>query len=335
MNYNSTQLGAPVLLLLFNRLENTKKVFSKIRQAKPKFLFVAADGPRETVKDEDKACQSVRHFVLSNIDWDCTVKTLFRSRNLGSGKAVSSAITWFFETVEYGIILEDDCVPVDSFFNFCEVMLKKYEKEESIGMVCGSNYLFREAISDNFFLSKFCFIWGWATWRRVWKDYRLEIKDYNASSFKFILDRRFRDNLISLYHIRLMEYEKHKKVDAWDIQFTYLFYSKCYLSVIPEKNQITNIGYIGTHASGGGKVRKLNSLGAPTYELNSEQLLDSYNPPLIPNKVYDNQIKLNYKTIVRDDMGMQPSYKVFILKFHSTLQRLYIYLTKLRQFKVL
>jgi hypothetical protein len=112
--------NTPILFIIFNRLDTTKQVFSAIRQIKPSRLFIAADGPRQTVAGETEKCQIVRGYVLDNIDWGCDIKTLFRSQNMGCGKAPAEAITWFFEQVEQGIILEDDCVPSMSFFRFAK-----------------------------------------------------------------------------------------------------------------------------------------------------------------------------------------------------------------------
>ncbi len=105
--------------------EMSIKEFEEIKKAKPKKLYIAGDGPRNKI--EKKKTDEVRKFVLDNIDWDCKVKTLFRKKNLGCGKAVSQAITWFFKNEEMGIILEDDCLPSQSFFPFCEELLKKYK----------------------------------------------------------------------------------------------------------------------------------------------------------------------------------------------------------------
>ena len=109
------EFNTPILFIIFNRLNTTQKVFEVIREIRPKKLFVAADGYRLGVEGEKDKCDEVKKYVLDNIDWPCEIKTLFREKNLGCGKAVSSAITWFFENVEEGIILEDECVPNKDF----------------------------------------------------------------------------------------------------------------------------------------------------------------------------------------------------------------------------
>ena len=152
-------LKTAVLFLIFNRLDTTKQVFEEIRKAKPPRLYIAADGPRENKEGEKEKVGAVRKYVLENIDWNCEVKTLFRDKNLGCGKAVSQAITWFFENEEMGIILEDDCLPSQSFFWFCEKLLKKYNKEKRIMLITGTSYLFNEIErkEDYFFQDMFQF----------------------------------------------------------------------------------------------------------------------------------------------------------------------------------
>lgn len=107
-----------MLFLTFNRLEQSAKVFERIRAVKPPKLYFASDGPRRNSPDEKSKVFSVRDYVLSQIDWNCDVKTLLRDDNLGCKQAVAGAIDWFFKCEEQGLILEDDCLPSLSFFDF-------------------------------------------------------------------------------------------------------------------------------------------------------------------------------------------------------------------------
>ena len=110
------QLETPVLLIIFNRPDTTHKVFEQIRLARPKKLFLAADGPRKNHPRDEETCKKTRKIV-EKIDWPCDVKTRFHETNLGCGIAPSTAIDWFFEHIDQGIILEDDCLPNQSFFD--------------------------------------------------------------------------------------------------------------------------------------------------------------------------------------------------------------------------
>ena len=130
----------PVLLVIFNRPETTDKVFAAIKQYKPEKLYIASDGPRENKTNEEEIVISTRKIITENIDWPCEVKTLFREKNIGCGYGVSTAISWFLEQEEYGIILEDDCYPSPSFFPYCEELLLKYKDDDRIKMIGGNNF---------------------------------------------------------------------------------------------------------------------------------------------------------------------------------------------------
>ncbi len=249
-------LETAVLFLVFNRLDTTKQVFEAIRKAKPPRFYIAADGPRKNKEGEDKKVQAVRKYIMSNIDWDCEVKTLFREKNLGCKYAVSSAIDWFFENEEMGIILEDDCLPSQSFFWFCEELLKRYKDDERIFLISGYNKQnkWEQDINDYFF-SHFGGIWGWASWQRAWKhnDIKMsDIKDFiNQNNFEKLLGhrsgKRRRD---SIYNSII-----RNNIDTWDYQWAYARHKNSGLACVPSVSLIENIGFgeEATHTSGENK----------------------------------------------------------------------------------
>ncbi|MDB5280353.1 MAG: nucleotide-diphospho-sugar transferase [Ferruginibacter sp.] len=242
----------PILLLVFNRPQETSIVFEAIRKIKPAHLYIAADGPRKEKGGEKELCDAVQEIV-HNIDWKCSVKTLIRDTNLGCRKAVSEAIAWFFTEVEQGIILEDDCLPDESFFYYCEELLEKYKDDERIISIGGTNlgYTFKEEQSFGF--SKFMNMWGWATWRRasILVDYKLETWK-NTFLKKLFLQRKLQDNLFDVDYNWIKYWNNYftltaaGKIDTWDYQwiFTQLYYNK--LSVFPAKNLVKNIGFSGS-----------------------------------------------------------------------------------------
>ncbi len=275
-------LKTAVLFLIFNRLDTTKQVFEAIRQAKPPKLYVAADGPRGNKEGEAEKVKAVREYVMNNIDWNCEVKTLFRDRNLGCKFAVSSAITWFFKNEEMGIILEDDCIPSQSFFWFCEKLLERYKDDNRIMMICGSNFIKKDLsyLEEDYFFSNYYPVWGWATWRRAWKTY-----DVNISYWHIFKENK---QLNWLCDIRVAEYYENmfnlivKGLDTWDFQWCFNCLFNNGLSIIPKKNTIKNIGLEGTHSATHGD----NCIGLDTNEFQCEKLIPpSYiTPDIILNK---------------------------------------------------
>jgi hypothetical protein len=250
------QLNTPVLFLTFNRIDTTKKVFQEIKKAKPKQLFLASDGPRN--ENEKKVVQEIRDYLLKNITWKCKVKTLFREKNLGCKYAVSSAINWFFENVEQGIILEDDCLPSQSFFRFCQEMLEKYKDDERIMQISGTNVEVKSKIQESYFFSRCFNAWGWATWKRAWKLYDVEMKDWKSSlsHSKKIRNKQF--PFSDFYGRRIIRKIISGELNTWDYQWIFYCLVNNSFSIIPKNNLITNLGFlIGTHTTNYGKSKSL------------------------------------------------------------------------------
>jgi hypothetical protein len=233
----------PILFIVFNRPGTTQQVFERIREMQPAKLFIAADGPRPEKEGEEERCEEVRRLILDGIDWPCEVKTLFRFQNFGCGKAVSSAITWFFENVEEGIILEDDILPDPSFFNFCKVLLEKYRHDERIKVIGGSNVGKKMEIADSYYFSAISRIWGWATWRRVWDHYDFSLEDIKDEELGDILKYYFtKENIIDQWK-KVFSEVKAKKIDTWDYQLVFSIWKNKGINIVSTKNLVSNIGF--------------------------------------------------------------------------------------------
>lgn len=234
---------SPVLFIVFNRPQTAFKVFEAIKKARPPRLYIAADGPRLNRENESVLCEEVRS-VARLVDWQCEVKTLFRGDNLGCKDAVSSAINWFFDNEEEGIILEDDCLPANSFFRFCDVMLEKYRSDTRIRHVGGSNLQDGQIRGDaSYYFSNLTHVWGWAGWKRVWKDYDKELKKYDYNDIKKQLEKIFADAFVVECWVQIFKEVKGGLINTWDYQLTFLNFFNNGLSIIPNYNLISNIGF--------------------------------------------------------------------------------------------
>jgi len=278
--------NTPVLLLIFCRKEPAQKVFEQIRLAKPKKLYIAADGARTDRAGEAELCEQTRSIV-NQVDWECEVKTLFRDTNLGCKKAVTSAIDWFFEHENEGIILEDDCVPNPSFFAFCSEMLEKYRNDTRIFQINGSNFQNgRKRGEASYYFSKFNHVWGWATWKRAW-----ELMDIEMQSFpEFKAQNKIADIFENKYTQKL--WIKHfskiaRGVDnIWDAQWTFSVFKNNGLCITPNANMITNIGFNVENAVNSGmsdlkfankKLEEIDSITHPTFILPDKKADDYIN----------------------------------------------------------
>ena len=234
---------SPVLFLVFNRPDTTRRVFQEIKNAKPKRLYIAADGPRPGKPTDITLCREVKKIV-SDIQWDCEVKTVFNEENKGCKMAVSSAIGWFFNQEEEGIILEDDCLPASSFFYFCDQLLEKYRTDSRIFCITGSNLQKgHQRGNTSYYFSQLSNIWGWASWKRVWNLYDRELSRYNEEAAIDFLKNNFQDPLLIDHWLDIFRRLKAGEIDTWDQQFQFLTFFEGGLCVTPNINLISNIGF--------------------------------------------------------------------------------------------
>ncbi|KAA2242568.1 nucleotide-diphospho-sugar transferase [Chitinophaga agrisoli] len=234
---------SPVLFIVFRRPDTTQQVFDQIRAARPARLYIAADGPREGNTADVEGCRQTREIV-SKVDWDCEVKHLFFEQNQGCKMAVSQAISWFFEQEEEGIILEDDCLPSNSFFYFCDTLLAKYRHDSRIRNITGTNSQDGKQWGDaSYYFSQHSNIWGWASWRRAWKNYDRELALYNDADAEAWLRKMFPDPFLFAAWLQIFRDTKAGKVDTWDYQFQLQTFFNNGLCAVPNVNLITNIGF--------------------------------------------------------------------------------------------
>jgi hypothetical protein len=245
----SKYFNTPILLVVFNRPDITQQVFDQIKAVKPKFLYVAADGARPGRLDDIEKCKETRE-IINQVDWDCTVKTLFRDENLGCGLGVCSAITWFFEHVEQGIILEDDCFPDISFFNFCGELLEKYKDDKSIFLISGSNFQNGHKRGNaSYFFSNYTTTWGWASWRRAWENFNYDITDIPKTFHNGVLDHVFHSSSEKRFWKKKFKLIDSQKSNIWDFQWLYTVWLNRGVGITPNVNLVMNLGMdnSGTH----------------------------------------------------------------------------------------
>jgi hypothetical protein len=225
-------------------------------------LYLAADGARATRPGEARLCEQARR-VVATIDWPCDVKTLFRERNLGCKQAVSQAIDWFFDQEEEGIILEDDCVPDQSFFRFCDELLEHYRHNDRVALISGDNFQFGRRYGDSsYYFSRYVHIWGWASWRRTWRYY-----DRNASAWPEFGKRRGLEQVLGSrrreirYWRRVFDAVHAGKIDTWDYQLNLAVWSRNMITILPQLNLVENIGFApdATRTTGDSKFANLAS----------------------------------------------------------------------------
>lgn len=236
-------MDTPVLFCIYNRPEVTREVFDRIASVKPKRLFIAADGPNQTLPDDTDRVTATRQ-VTQLVDWDCEIKTSFSPNNLGCRNGMNRAIDWVFRYVDEAIILEDDCLPEPSFFEFCAELLDKYRDDRQVMMISGDNFQVKKQTEDSYYFSKYGHIWGWATWRRAWRNqHDSAMNDWPKFANTDWLDSHCPDKNEREFWSDNFQNQFEGKIDTWDYAWQYSIWRNSGLVAIPENNQVSNIGF--------------------------------------------------------------------------------------------
>lgn len=254
--------NTPILLLFFNRPDTTQRVFDEIKKVQPKKLYISADGPRVGKPGEAEKCKALRDTIIRQVDWECELFTNFSDRNLGCRMAISSGIDWLFKHEERGIILEDDTLPSDSFFRFCDELLEKYRDEKRIMMISGDNFQFGRKVTEySYYFSRYTHIWGWATWKRAWNYYDVYMKLWPEFKDTRLLLNVLGDTKEVSYWRRIFDKVYDRKIDAWSYQWLFASWLQDGLNILPQVNLVSNIGFgnSGTHTKGKSEVANLES----------------------------------------------------------------------------
>ena len=226
------KIKSPILYCCYNRLDLINKSLKILKDISCSNLYIAIDGSKN---QQDKIIVDEVIKYIKKIKFKSNVKFLIRNKNLGCKMAISSAIDWFFSNEEEGIILEEDIIPSQNFFYFCEYALNKYRNNEKIFMINGTNYLGLNK-SNKYFYSKHFLIWGWATWKRAWKYYDVEMKEWHNEVVKNKLKERYSKQEFDFLNQRFNSLFQNYK-DTWDIQW----YFSC---VLNNKTLFLKIGEI-------------------------------------------------------------------------------------------
>lgn len=238
-------MNTPVAFILFNRPDLTAQVFTAIRAAKPARLLAIADGARASVAGEAERCQAAR-AVLSAIDWPCQIQTNFSDINLGCRRRVATGLDWVFNQCEQAIILEDDCLPDPTFFRFADELLNRYRDDERIMMISGLNVAGQWKPDRQSY--HFCYnggIWGWASWRRAWKQYDVDMKAWNDPQVRERIRDVLADDAQFEHRRQIFDSTAAGEIDTWDYQWAFARLRNSGLSVIPATNLVRNIGFRG------------------------------------------------------------------------------------------
>ncbi len=235
-------LSTPILLCTFNRPDLTQRVFTRIAATRPQTLLISSDGPRADRPHDQYQVQLTRR-MLQQIDWPCDVRTFFSETNQGCRRQMADAITWGFKQFSELIILEDDCLPAPSFFSFCEKLLERYAHDPRVMMISGDNFQDEPASPFSYYFSKYAHIWGWASWRRAWSHFELDMPSWPQDKASRLLDRWTRSPTEHEYWSGIFDSQHQGLIDTWDFSWQFACWKYDGWSILPNVNLVRNIGF--------------------------------------------------------------------------------------------
>ncbi len=299
-------MKTPVAFIIFNRPDTTKQVFEAIREAKPPKLLVVADGSRLDRPGEEEKCAAAR-AIIDGVDWECEVLTNYSDVNLGCKLRVSSGLDWVFSEVEEAIILEDDCLPHSTFFPFCEELLDYYRNDQRIMAIGGCNFQFGSNRNDySYYFSHYAHIWGWASWRRAWQNYDVDMKLWKEVRDCGLLESVSNDTKSLKYWHKIFQDTYNGLIDTWDYQLAFALWSQNGLTILSNSNLVSNIGFRedATHTKGNSKVANMPTeaidfpLKHPPFMMRNIQA-DEYTEKIFFNSSLFNRIKVKIMSIIK------------------------------------
>ncbi|HEY9626069.1 MAG TPA: glycosyltransferase family 2 protein [Coleofasciculaceae cyanobacterium] len=236
-------MNTAIAFFIFKRPDTTERVFKAIQQVKPSRLLVVADGPRSDRPGEVEQCAATR-AIIDQVDWDCEVLKNYSDVNLGCAKRVSSGLDWVFNLVEEAIILEDDCVPHLTFFEFCEELLSRYRHDTRIMSISGQNVqLGHESTHNSYYFSRYNHCWGWATWKRAWHEFDFSMKLWPEVRANNVLKDILLDDRAVKYWSRIFQNTSDQKYNSWAYRWTLACWLQGGLSIISSVNLVSNVGF--------------------------------------------------------------------------------------------
>jgi hypothetical protein len=254
----------PIALIVFNRPDLTSQLYDRVRLVRPHRLLVIADGPR-TARPEDRALCETTRKIVSSPDWPCEFLTNFQEENCGCRRRISSGLDWVFDQCPEAIILEDDCLPCPSFFSFCSNMLSRYRHDSRIMHISGQNLQNgRRRGNASYFFSRYTHSWGWASWRRAWNYYDVNLSAWPSARSQGWLFSLLDDPFEIEYWTKIFNEAYDGVIDCWDYQWLFTCWCQNGLSIQPNENLVSNIGF-GLDATHFTKAHR--TLGIPTREL--------------------------------------------------------------------
>lgn len=297
---NAFEFNTPVAFFVYNRLDTTQVVFERIREVKPKKLYLVCDAARSYKEGDAEKVAAVREFLDTHVDWECEVHKNYAEENMGCKMRMSSGISWVFENEEQAIIIEDDVLLDISFFRFCQEMLEHYKDDERVMMVGAHKRLEDFNTPHDYMFSADNYIWGWGAWRRTWEKYDVTLKNWPKNKADGLMHKVFMKDKAD-YVTEELDLIYEGKLDTWDYQLMMCLAENNGLCVVPNINLIENIGFgreDATHTKGEGEEMHTGAYKFPITFRDDVKRDLAYDVAVQKKYYYKNPVKKFIKKLV-------------------------------------
>lgn len=252
---NKSTFDIPVALFLFLREEKSVEIIKRISKIKPSVLYLIADGGR--TKEEHQAALRTRAAVEKEIDWECKVIKRYADENVGVYGNIGEGAKWVLSQEKWAIFIEDDNLPELTFFEYCKELLIRYEKEERVLWICGTNYLGKYDSPYSYMFTSNLLPCGWASWsKKFLKYYDGELETFEPERDWKVLKAKYRNKALAKqdfnnFCVEKQRYRDGRRFISWDYQMAYTLRKYDLIGISPVCNQIKNIGVDSLSIHGG------------------------------------------------------------------------------------
>lgn len=261
----------PVLYITFARPEYASQSFAAIKKAQPKKLYFYSNKARDEKLDEVARNLEVRSYI-NQIDWDCEVKTWFRDEYVDVFTSLWGAIDWVFDNEEKAIVIEEDVVASLAFFDYVDKLIDKYADNDKIWMISGNNAAPKYSPEGiQYFISRLADIYGWASWRKVWKSIDRTISYWPEYSKTNHLSKYWNSRIIGSYYRKVGNklFSNISTYNPWDFIFNNNRRKNNAYCIVPYTNLAKDIGVIGANH----QVSQSNPLSIVSYNRKTFEVL--------------------------------------------------------------
>lgn len=251
------KFSIPVALICFKRIDTTMQILERIAAVQPKKLYILSDEGRN--EEEKKIVSELRHQIENRVNWPCELIKNYAENNRGVFANIALGAKYVFERENCAIFLEDDNLPEVTFFQYCQEMLEKYQKDPKVLWICGTNYEAKTKFANeaSYTFTRNLLPCGWASWSdKFLHNYDFELQGLDDPKVLKRAKATYRKKALykqQMFNVKGERYRMDHNIRclSWDSQMAFSIRASEMFGIVPCMNQIKNIGVDENSIHGG------------------------------------------------------------------------------------